>query len=163
METSRGKLPNPPDPIYRLRSSRRLCSPIAPCAPLALVLHIQTPGIGPDEHDVLCLRIRAGRPTTERAAHAGPLNVVSEVPQHRAACPCHSRKRSRLQIASIYTQRVIVTESISSLRARLYESYVSQHSGRGPADATRTTIYRHNIRHLLPPPSAGPIAGTDSP
>jgi 2-polyprenyl-3-methyl-5-hydroxy-6-metoxy-1,4-benzoquinol methylase len=42
------------------------------------------------------------------------------------------------------------------LRDRLYESYASQHSGSGSADATRV-IYRRDIRPMLPPPSAGPI------
>jgi len=40
------------------------------------------------------------------------------------------------------------------MRDRLYESYASQHSGPGSADATRI-IYRRDIRPLLPPPSAG--------
>jgi SAM-dependent methyltransferase len=42
------------------------------------------------------------------------------------------------------------------MRDRLYESYASQHSGPGSADATRI-IYRRDIRPLLPPPSAGPV------
>ena len=42
------------------------------------------------------------------------------------------------------------------MRDRLYESYASQHSGSGSADATRI-IYRRDIRPLLPPPSAGPV------
>ena len=45
---------------------------------------------------------------------------------------------------------------LSSLRSRLYESYASQHSGSGSADATKV-IYRRDIRPLLPPPSAGPV------
>jgi 2-polyprenyl-3-methyl-5-hydroxy-6-metoxy-1,4-benzoquinol methylase len=51
---------------------------------------------------------------------------------------------------------VIITEDLSSLRDRLYESYASQHSGTGSADATRV-VYRRDIRPLLPPPSAGRI------
>ena len=46
---------------------------------------------------------------------------------------------------------------LPSLRDRLYESYASQHSGTGSADATRL-IYRRDIRPLLPPPAAGPVA-----
>lgn len=49
------------------------------------------------------------------------------------------------------------TENLSSLRGRLYESYASQHSGAGSVDATRLT-YRRDIRPLLPPPAAGPVA-----
>ena len=41
------------------------------------------------------------------------------------------------------------------MRDRLYESYASQHSGSGSADATRI-IYQRDIRPLLPPPSGGP-------
>jgi 2-polyprenyl-3-methyl-5-hydroxy-6-metoxy-1,4-benzoquinol methylase len=52
---------------------------------------------------------------------------------------------------------VIITGDLSSLRDRLYESYASQHSGAGSADATRL-IYRRDIRPLLPPPSAGQVA-----
>jgi len=51
---------------------------------------------------------------------------------------------------------VTITEDLSSLRDRLYESYASQHSGPGSADATRLA-YRRDIRPLLPPPSAGPV------
>ena len=49
-----------------------------------------------------------------------------------------------------------IAEDLSSLRDRLYESYASQHSGPGSADATRV-VYRRDIRPLLPPPSAGPV------
>lgn len=42
------------------------------------------------------------------------------------------------------------------MRARLYESYASQHSGPGSAEATGI-IYKRDIRPLLPPPSAGPV------
>jgi 2-polyprenyl-3-methyl-5-hydroxy-6-metoxy-1,4-benzoquinol methylase len=49
-----------------------------------------------------------------------------------------------------------MTEDLLALRGRLYESYASQHSGRGSADATRV-IYRRDVRPLLPPPSAGPV------
>ena len=49
-----------------------------------------------------------------------------------------------------------ITEDLSSLRDRLYESYASQHSGTGSADATRV-VYQRDIRPLLPLPSAGPI------
>lgn len=49
-----------------------------------------------------------------------------------------------------------VTEGLQPLRDRLYESYVSQHSGDAPDGAVRL-IYRRDIRPLLPPPSAGPV------
>ena len=49
-----------------------------------------------------------------------------------------------------------MTEDLPALRGRLYESYASQHSGRGSADATRV-IYRRDIRPLLPPAAAGPV------
>jgi 2-polyprenyl-3-methyl-5-hydroxy-6-metoxy-1,4-benzoquinol methylase len=52
---------------------------------------------------------------------------------------------------------VTITGDLSSLRDRLYESYASQHSGAGSADATRL-VYRRDIRPLLPPPSAGQVA-----
>jgi 2-polyprenyl-3-methyl-5-hydroxy-6-metoxy-1,4-benzoquinol methylase len=52
---------------------------------------------------------------------------------------------------------VTTVEDLSSLRDRLYESYASQHSGTGSADATRL-IYLRDIRPLLPPPSAGAVA-----
>ena len=55
-----------------------------------------------------------------------------------------------------YTRRVTITVDLSALRDRLYESYVSQHSGASSADATRL-IYRRDIRPLLPPPAAGPV------
>ena len=48
------------------------------------------------------------------------------------------------------------TASLSTLRDRLYQSYVSQHSGIGSADATRLT-YQRDIRPLLPPPTAGAV------
>jgi 2-polyprenyl-3-methyl-5-hydroxy-6-metoxy-1,4-benzoquinol methylase len=51
---------------------------------------------------------------------------------------------------------VTVTDDLSLMRDRLYQSYASQHSGAGSAGATRV-IYRRDIRMLLPPPSAGPI------
>jgi 2-polyprenyl-3-methyl-5-hydroxy-6-metoxy-1,4-benzoquinol methylase len=51
---------------------------------------------------------------------------------------------------------VIITEDLSALRDRLYESYATQHSGAGSADATGF-IYRRDIGPLLPPPSAGPV------
>jgi 2-polyprenyl-3-methyl-5-hydroxy-6-metoxy-1,4-benzoquinol methylase len=51
---------------------------------------------------------------------------------------------------------VTVTGDLASLRSRLYESYATQHSGPGSADATGV-IYRRDIRPLLPPPSAGPV------
>ncbi len=49
-----------------------------------------------------------------------------------------------------------MTGDLSSLRGRLYESYATQHSGPGSADATGLS-YRRDIRPLLPPPSAGPV------
>jgi len=52
---------------------------------------------------------------------------------------------------------VTITGDLSSLRGRLYESYASQHSGEGSAGATRLT-YRRDIRPLLLPASAGPVA-----
>ncbi|HEY5395667.1 MAG TPA: class I SAM-dependent methyltransferase [Trebonia sp.] len=50
-----------------------------------------------------------------------------------------------------------ITDDLSALRDRLYESYASQHSGTGSADATRL-IYLRDIRPLLPAPPAGPVA-----
>ncbi len=50
-----------------------------------------------------------------------------------------------------------VTEDLSTLRNRLYEAYASQHSGEGSAEATRLA-YRRDIRPLLPPATAGPVA-----
>jgi 2-polyprenyl-3-methyl-5-hydroxy-6-metoxy-1,4-benzoquinol methylase len=47
-------------------------------------------------------------------------------------------------------------EGLSALRNRLYESYVSQHSGWAPGDAVRL-IYQRDIRPLLPPPATGPV------
>jgi predicted TPR repeat methyltransferase len=49
-----------------------------------------------------------------------------------------------------------MTKDLSTLRDRLYESYVSQHSGVSSGDAMRL-IYRRDIRPLLPPPAAGPV------
>ena len=50
-----------------------------------------------------------------------------------------------------------ITGDLSALRDRLYKSYVSQHSGTSSADATRL-MYQRDIRPLLPPPAAGPVA-----
>jgi 2-polyprenyl-3-methyl-5-hydroxy-6-metoxy-1,4-benzoquinol methylase len=47
-------------------------------------------------------------------------------------------------------------DGLSALRNRLYESYVSQHSGWAP-DATTRLIYRRDIGPLLPPPATGPV------
>lgn len=47
-------------------------------------------------------------------------------------------------------------DGLAALRDRLYESYASQQSGLGSAEATGV-IYRRDIRPLLRPPSAGPI------
>jgi 2-polyprenyl-3-methyl-5-hydroxy-6-metoxy-1,4-benzoquinol methylase len=52
---------------------------------------------------------------------------------------------------------VTAAEDLSSLRNRLYESYASQHAGQASAAAVRL-IYRRDIRPLLPPPAAGPVA-----
>jgi 2-polyprenyl-3-methyl-5-hydroxy-6-metoxy-1,4-benzoquinol methylase len=49
-----------------------------------------------------------------------------------------------------------VSGDLAALRDRLYEAYVSQHSGQGPACAARL-IYRRDIRPLLPPSAAGPV------
>jgi 2-polyprenyl-3-methyl-5-hydroxy-6-metoxy-1,4-benzoquinol methylase len=55
-----------------------------------------------------------------------------------------------------YDRSVTSTGDLPALRDRLYESYVSQHSGAGSAAATRL-IYQRDIRPLLPSPSAGPV------
>ena len=72
--------------------------------------------------------------------------------------PTQLSKYSRLHSASVYTLSVTIsaTGDLSSMRERLYESYASQHSGQGSAEATRV-IYQRDIRPLLPPPSAGPV------
>jgi SAM-dependent methyltransferase len=46
------------------------------------------------------------------------------------------------------------------MRDRLYEAYSSQHAGSGAAadGEAATLIYRRDIRPLLPPPAAGPVA-----
>lgn len=62
----------------------------------------------------------------------------------------------RLLRVADYNPIVTTTEDLSTLRDRLYKSYVSQHSGMSSGDATRLT-YRRDIRPLLPPPSAGPV------
>jgi 2-polyprenyl-3-methyl-5-hydroxy-6-metoxy-1,4-benzoquinol methylase len=49
-----------------------------------------------------------------------------------------------------------MTGGLAPIRDRLYESYASQHSGEGSAEATQVT-YRRNIRPLLPPLAAGPV------
>ena len=51
---------------------------------------------------------------------------------------------------------MINTGELASFRDRLYESYASQHAGRGSAEAT-AMAYRRHIRPFLPPPSAGPV------
>lgn len=56
----------------------------------------------------------------------------------------------------IYNHTVTRTGDLPALRGRLYESYVSQHSGVSSGAATRL-IYQRDIRPLLPPPAAGPI------
>jgi 2-polyprenyl-3-methyl-5-hydroxy-6-metoxy-1,4-benzoquinol methylase len=43
-----------------------------------------------------------------------------------------------------------------ALRERLYQSYASQHAGRGDGVAA-AAVYRRDIRPLLPSPSAGPV------
>jgi 2-polyprenyl-3-methyl-5-hydroxy-6-metoxy-1,4-benzoquinol methylase len=57
---------------------------------------------------------------------------------------------------NIDDQAVINTGELASFRGRLYESYASQHAGRGSAEAT-AIAYRRHLRPLLPPPSAGPV------
>jgi 2-polyprenyl-3-methyl-5-hydroxy-6-metoxy-1,4-benzoquinol methylase len=52
---------------------------------------------------------------------------------------------------------VTAAEDLSSLRDRLYDSYASQHAGHA-LEAIVRRIYRRDIRPLLPPPSAGPVA-----
>ena len=46
------------------------------------------------------------------------------------------------------------------MRDRLYEAYSSQHADSGGAAGgeAATLIYRRDIRPLLPPPAAGPVA-----
>jgi len=51
---------------------------------------------------------------------------------------------------------VTVTDDLSWMRSRLYESYASHHSGVGSAAASEI-IYRRDIHPLLPPPTAGPV------
>jgi 2-polyprenyl-3-methyl-5-hydroxy-6-metoxy-1,4-benzoquinol methylase len=51
---------------------------------------------------------------------------------------------------------VIIAEDLSALRNRLYDSYATQHSGAGSADATGFA-YRRDISPLLLPPWAGPV------
>jgi len=55
-----------------------------------------------------------------------------------------------------YNHSVTITGDLPALRRRLYESYVSQHSGVNPDAGTRL-IYQRDIRPLLPPPAAGPV------
>ena len=57
----------------------------------------------------------------------------------------------------IYNQYVTTMKGQEGLRGRLYEAYVSQHAGSG-SGAASALIYRRDIRPVLPPPSAGPIA-----
>jgi 2-polyprenyl-3-methyl-5-hydroxy-6-metoxy-1,4-benzoquinol methylase len=49
-----------------------------------------------------------------------------------------------------------MAKDLVPLRDRLYESYVSQHSGQAPDGVVRL-IYRRDIRPLLPPRPAGPV------
>jgi 2-polyprenyl-3-methyl-5-hydroxy-6-metoxy-1,4-benzoquinol methylase len=62
----------------------------------------------------------------------------------------------QLLYVSDYNLTVTMTENLSTLRDRLYKSYVSQHSGMSSGDATRLS-YQRDIRPLLPPPSAGSV------
>src|ERR1700722_1806739 len=65
-------------------------------------------------------------------------------------------KTRQLHYVFLYNHSVTITEDLSSLRGRLYESYATQHSGTRRVSAARV-IYRRDIRPLLPPPSAGPV------
>ena len=62
----------------------------------------------------------------------------------------------RLLKVSVQSLRVSMMKDLAPLRDRLYESYVSQHSGWAPDDAVRL-IYQRDIRSALPPSSAGPV------
>ena len=50
----------------------------------------------------------------------------------------------------------MTTADLDDLRSRLYETYASQHAGRGGDEAT-PLVYRRDIRPLLPTPTAGPV------
>jgi 2-polyprenyl-3-methyl-5-hydroxy-6-metoxy-1,4-benzoquinol methylase len=50
----------------------------------------------------------------------------------------------------------VTTADLGDLRSRLYETYASQHAGRG-GDEAAPLVYRRDIRPLLPTPTAGPV------
>ena len=54
---------------------------------------------------------------------------------------------------------MIDSGSLDDLRSRLYEAYASQHAGTGTGTGEAAALtYRRDIRPLLPPPAAGPVA-----
>jgi 2-polyprenyl-3-methyl-5-hydroxy-6-metoxy-1,4-benzoquinol methylase len=61
-----------------------------------------------------------------------------------------------IQRVTVLSLSVSIAGDLTPLRGRLYESYVSQHSGSAPDSVVRL-IYRRDIRSLLPSRSAGPV------
>ena len=49
------------------------------------------------------------------------------------------------------------TAGLADLGSRLYEAYASEHAGSGGEEAA-ALVYRRDIRPLLPPPAADPVA-----
>jgi 2-polyprenyl-3-methyl-5-hydroxy-6-metoxy-1,4-benzoquinol methylase len=55
-----------------------------------------------------------------------------------------------------YNRYVTTTIGHQALRDRLYEAYMSQHTGSG-ARGSAAFIYRRDIRPMLPSPETGPV------